>query len=109
MKLLYIYTNNMMAGILSEDRPGKGYVFRYDADYLLSEYPPISVTLPKRAEAYESASLFPFFTNLLPEGNNRKILCREFKIDEKDSFSILSALAGSDFIGAVKIAEHENH
>ena len=32
--------------------------------------------------AYEAESMFPFFTNLLPEGANRKVVCREKRIDE---------------------------
>ena len=65
--------------------------------------PPISVSLPKRKEAYESVRLFPLFSNMLPEGANRRIICRAFRIDEKDLFGILTAMAGKDFIGAVHV------
>lgn len=65
--------------------------------------PPISVSFPKRKEAYESARLFPFFSNMLPEGANRRIICRSSRIDEKDYFGLLTAMAGMDFIGAVHV------
>ena len=103
MRELYVYTNEVKAGILSEVHPGYGYTFRYDADYLASDQPPVSVTLPKREEAYQSEYLFPFFTNMLPEGANRKVICRGLKIDEEDFFGLLSAMANQDFIGAVHI------
>ena len=65
--------------------------------------PPISVTLPKRVETYESEHLFPLFSNMLPEGANRKIICRSSRIDEKDFFGMLMAMADRDFIGAVNV------
>lgn len=103
MRELYVYTNEIKAGILSEAHPGYGYTFIYDADYLASDQPPVSVTLPKRKEAYQSEHLFPFFTNMLPEGANRKVICRTLKLDEEDYFGLLTAMANQDFIGAVQL------
>jgi serine/threonine-protein kinase HipA len=103
MRQLYVYFNDTKAGLLTELHPGRGYVFRYDADYLRSSLPAISVTLPKRAEPYEAEYLFPLFTNMIPEGGNRRIICRDLHIDERDFFGILSAMAGADFIGAVNV------
>ena len=88
-----------------EELPGKHYAFCYDENYLSSELPAISVTFPKRKEAYASDHLFPFFTNMLPEGANRKAICRHLRIDEQDFFGMLTAMAGKDFIGAVQIKE----
>jgi serine/threonine-protein kinase HipA len=92
-----------MAGVLIEKNPGKGYSFRYNDKYLSSDAPAISVTLPKRKEVYESDHLFPFFTNMLPEGANRKVICRSLRIDENDFFGILTAMADKDFIGGVQL------
>ena len=64
--------------------------------------------MPKRDMPYKSDSLFPFFTNLLPEGSNRKAICRHFKIDEEDLFSLLEAMAGKDFIGAVELRKENS-
>lgn len=103
MRQLAVYLNDSKAGVLTERRPGRDFTFQYDEDYLGSDGPSISVTLPKRREPFESSILFPFFTNLLPEGANRKVICRSLKVDEKDFFGLLSAMAGKDFIGAVQI------
>lgn len=103
MRKLYVYFNDTKAGLLTEYNPGKGYSFLYDESYLSSALPPVSVTLPKREEKYESEFLFPFFTNMLPEGANRRIICRSLRIDEQDFFGLLSAMADKDFIGAVNI------
>lgn len=103
MRQLAIYVNKQKAGMLTEQRPGKAYSFLYDEGYLAAGGPSISVTLPKRKEAYSSSGLFPFFTNMLPEGANRKAICRNLRIDESDSFGLLAAMAGRDFIGGVSI------
>jgi serine/threonine-protein kinase HipA len=101
MRRLDIYVNERKAGTLTEQ--GNGYTFRYDSDYLVSDGPSVSVTLSKREEAYKSSTLFPFFTNMMPEGANRKVICRTRKVDERDSFGLLEAMAGKDFIGGVSI------
>ena len=103
MRQLEVYMNSHRAGLLTENRPGKGYSFRYYPEYLSTSMPPISVTLPKRVETYESEHLFPLFSNMLPEGANRKIICRSSRIDEKDFFGMLMAMADRDFIGAVNV------
>lgn len=103
MRHLDVYYNDTFAGVLSEINPGAGYTFRYEQEYISSDLPPISATLPKREDAFESDSLFPFFANMIPEGANRGVICRTLRIDEKDFFGILSAMADKDFIGAVNI------
>lgn len=103
MRQLNVYYNNTKAGMLTEQHPGRGYEFRYDPTYLLSGGKSISVTLPITKDKYESTELFPFFTNMLPEGANRSIICRHLRIDENDFFGMLSAMAGKDFIGAVHV------
>lgn len=103
MRQLAVYMNNMKAGVLTEALPGKDYAFCYDDAYLSSEQPPVSVTLPKRKEEFRSEHLFPFFTNMVPEGANRKVICRSNRIDEHDFFGMLMAMADKDFIGAVNV------
>lgn len=103
MKQLRVYFNDTEAGVLTEHSPGAGYSFQYDEAYLRSEMPAISVTLPKRSEVYRAEYLFPFFSNMLPEGANRRVICRSLRIDEKDFFGLLSAMADRDFIGAVNV------
>lgn len=103
MKQLAVYLNNHKAGILTEEAPGRDYSFRYEKSFLVSNQSPISVTLPKREDEFRSEHLFPFFSNMIPEGANRKVICRSHRIDEHDFFGMLAAMADKDFIGAVNI------
>lgn len=95
---LEIYWQNTRAGILEEINNSL-YRFTYDKEYQLSSLPPVSLTLPKAQTIYESNYLFPCFSNLLPEGTNRKTICRKKQIDEKDLFGILMAFAEKNVIG----------
>lgn len=102
MRMLSVFNHGMFAGLLLEENPGTGYSFQYDKEYLRqSESKAISITLPLREEAYCSDSLFPFFVNMLPEGTNRKLVCRNHKIDEDDDFGLLTFFCGKDFIGSI--------
>ena len=94
MRQLEVYANDRKAGVLTEQHPGRGYGFLYDPDYLASDCPSISVTLPKREQTYVSSRLFPFFMNMLPEGANRKVICRTLRIDERDYKSSFSVIQG---------------
>ena len=50
----------------------------------------------------------PKVTNKLPEGANRKVICREQRIDDKDFFGMLMATVGTDMIGSVNFREVED-
>ena len=108
MRELAVYFNDTEAGILTEKYPGADYTFQYKEDYINSALPPISVTLPKQSIAYTSEYLFPFFSNMLPEGANRRVICRSLRLDENDSFGLLDAMADKDFIGAVNVRRLNN-
>ncbi len=71
MRELSVYYNDIEAGTLTEKHPETGYTFKYAEDYINSKMLPISVTLPKQSIAYNSEYLFPFFSNMLPEGAKR--------------------------------------
>ena len=58
MRQLFVYMNDLKAGVLTENTPGKEYTFCYDENYLSTENPSISVTLPKREEPYKNEYLF---------------------------------------------------
>jgi len=94
--------NNRDCGILEESKDG--YRFRYLKDFLdRPEAKAVSLSLPCRAQPYESEKLFPFFSGLLAEGTLRDIQCRMFKIDPEDDFGLLLETAGGDVIGAVSV------
>lgn len=102
-KKAVVYFNEKIAGYLSKIN-GK-YIFRYDENYLLEKYPPISISFPKRKQPYESEKLFAFFYGLLAEGDNKEIQCKMLKIDEDDHFIRLMKTAGENTIGAVTVRE----
>lgn len=100
MRKLAVYEGDTLAGQLVEHTTSK-YTFTYSTDYVKSSMPPISLTLPKRTKPFVSEKLFPFFSNMLPEGVNRRTVCIINKIDERDSFGLLMFFAGKDMIGNV--------
>ncbi len=108
MRQLDVYMNETKAGVLTEKLPGKGYTFCYCKDYLQTDLPTVSVTLPKREDEYESDELFPFFSNMMVEGAIRKAVCSLYRIDENDYFGLLAAMADKDCIGSVQLRKQVN-
>ena len=103
MRQCEVYVHGIKAGVLTEN-DNREYIFTYDASYLSDEKnPPASLTLPLRKEPYHSPHLFPFFFNMLSEGQNRQIQSRLLRIDAEDDFGILLATARYDTIGAVTV------
>ena len=85
------------------------FVFQYlDTWFNDVRKPAISLTLPKKQQEYKSASLFPFFFNMLPEGTNKQSVCFQNRIDEKDDFGLLLITAVNDTIGAVTVEKIDN-
>lgn len=105
MRVAEVFTNGVLAGTLSETDEGK-YIFKYDDAYLLdSRNRAISLSLPKRKEAFVADELFPFFYNMLSEGANKALQCMTLKIDENDAFGLLLATADNDTIGAITVKQ----
>lgn len=105
MRAAKVYVNKILAGILTES-DDHSYTFRYDDGYMADNgQSSISLTLPKSEQEHRSATLFPFFSNMLSEGVNKQIQASKFKIDEEDAFGFLLATASEDTIGSVTIEE----
>jgi len=103
MRKANVYRNGIFAGILIEETRNI-FVFIYDDAYINDpSKPSISLTLPKTSKEFQSKYLFPFFYNLLSEGVNKEVQCKQLKIDENDSFGLLMATAQYDTIGAVTV------
>ena len=102
MRQCEVYVHDIKAGVLTEDE--NGYSFIYDKTYLQGKNnPPISLTMPLQQEAYHSEHLFPFFFNMLSEGENREVQSRLLHVSPEDDFGILLATARYDTIGAVTV------
>lgn len=103
MRKVEVFFGDRHAGQLRE-LSGDAYEFAYDDDYFNDEFSQsISVTLPKSKHTFRSSQIFPFFTNMLPEGANRRALCTAHKVDEKDYFGMLEMICGLDCIGNVTL------
>lgn len=103
MRMANVYRNGQLAGKLIQYNTGS-YEFRYDDSWFSDDsLPSISLTLPKTRKVYKSDHLFPFFFNMLSEGVNKRLQCRQLKIDEKDYFGLLLATATNDTIGAITV------
>ncbi len=91
------------AGILCQYDDGS-FRFRYDdAWFQHPQKPAVSLTLPKSQQQYDSQHLFACFHNMLPEGDNREVLCRRFRIDLDDDFGLLLLVSENDSIGALRL------
>ena len=99
----YVYVRERFAGILKET--DYGYSFQYDKAYLDTPgATAVSLTLPKKEEAYTAHYLFPFFDGLIPEGWLLNVVTHNWKMDRNDRFGIL-LVACRDPIGNVSIRE----
>ena len=108
MAKVEVLRNGVAVGVLEKEAEDK-YLFVYHDEYIDNEDSyPISVTLPKQKEPFVSDYLFSFFSNLLSEGNMKKLQCRTLKIDEDDEFTRLMKTATHDTIGSVVVREIEN-
>ena len=99
-KVLY---KGEFAGILMQNDDGS-FHFKYNENWFSDDSKPaISLTLPKKEIEFSADNLFPFFYHLLPEGSNKRIVCRTYKIDEDDAFGIFLLTSKNDTIGAVTL------
>ena len=99
-----VYVNDDLAGTLHETTDGE-FHFQYENSYLNDPSSlPVSLTLPKRKEAYLSSYLFPFFDGLIPEGWLLDIAAKNWKINPRDRMGLLLHLC-QNCIGNVSIIE----
>lgn len=80
--------------------------FQYDEAYLATRQAPLSVAMPLREEAWPDAVSFPFFENLLPEGNIRHLLAETLRTAD-NNFERLLLETGGDVAGAISIQPAE--
>lgn len=108
MRRLKVYNNKVLAGTLMEIQ-GEGYLFVYDDDYFNNPIlDSISLTISKRRKIHKSPILFPFFANMLSEGENRALQAGRLKLDLDDDFGILQHTALYDTIGAITVKNDED-
>lgn len=101
MRKAKVFVKGVEAGILTELKHGKEYIFEYHDEY---NGLPVSQTMPIREKVYKFFGFPPFFDGLLPEGIQLEGLLKIKKIDKDDYFSQLVAV-GNDLVGVVTVKE----
>lgn len=96
-----VLKNGKTAGYLLANK--RRFVFIYDSDYLATGGSSIATGFPKAQRIFSSRYLFPFFSGLLPEGENLAYICRSLKLNPKDKFGLLLELAQNETIGAITV------
>ncbi|OYT10961.1 MAG: phosphatidylinositol kinase [Bacteroidetes bacterium 4572_112] len=103
MRQVKVLFKNEEAGILTQHDDGS-FTFSYNDNWVTdSTKKAISLSLPKTKKEHYSKILFPFFYNMLPEGSNKQIVCKQHRIDKDDSFGLLIITAKEDNIGAINV------
>lgn len=104
---LNVYFRDHLAGRLWLDER-RHFVFEYDAGWLGQKGAiPLSLSLPLRKEPYIDDSARPFFANLLPESEIRKMIARHLRISEENDFAILREIGG-ECAGAVSVLPEDS-
>lgn len=98
---LKVYFRDKPAGSLWLDARRR-FVFQYSSEWLKGAILPLSLSLPLRPEPYTDDEARPFFANLLPEGEIRALIAKQFRLSEMNVFDLLEKIGG-DCAGAVSI------
>jgi len=99
---LSVWWDRGLVGALRLDQHGD-LSFVYDRTWLDDRArPPISQSLPKRAEPFDRREARPFFGGLLPEEAQREAVARMLGISKGNDFRLLEALGG-DVAGALTL------
>lgn len=103
-----VYLREARVGTLESDR-GR-LAFRYLEEVIADhDIHPLSVRLAKRAEPFDDAASRPFFENLLPESQFRRLVARALDLSPENTAGLLGAIGG-ECAGAVSVwPEGESH
>lgn len=99
---LDVYLKEQKAGRLWLDEKRR-FVFQYDYAWIRQQGAvPLSVRLPLQAEPYPDDSARPFFSNLLPEGDIKRVISQRLRIGTGNDFAMLDRIGG-ECAGAVSL------
>lgn len=99
---LDVYLREQKIGRLWLDQQRR-FVFQYDAVWIGQQSAvPLSLRLPLRAEPYPDDLARPFFSNLLPEADIKRIIAQRLGISENNDFAMLNRIGG-ECAGAVSL------
>ncbi len=99
---LTVYLQSKRVGRLWLEE-GRRFAFQYDKEWLADTGAvPLSIALPLQPEAYRDDTARPFFANLLPESELRRVIARRLGLSEGNDFALLEAIGG-ECAGAVSL------
>ncbi len=99
---LDVFFHGRLAGQLELDERRR-FVFQYSSGWIESPHAvPLSLSLPLRRGSYCDDAARPFFANLLPEGEIRKLVARKLGLSEQNDYALLEKIGG-ECAGAVSI------
>ena len=94
MRTLTVWWEDAVVGSLTTNRHG-AMRFAYDGNWLADPAAPaLSVSLPKRPEAFPPRQCRPFFEGLLPEGAQRDAVAAALGVSRANEFRLLERLGG---------------
>jgi serine/threonine-protein kinase HipA len=105
---LEVFYAARIVGILRRGNDGS-FSFTYSRQWIDSpDAFAISLSLPLSDEEHSGGAAQRFFTNLLPEGRMRVLVCRRLGISEENDFELLKAIGG-ECAGALSLLppDHE--
>lgn len=101
-RALDIWWDWRLVGQLTQNQHGE-LGFAYAPDWLQNEdAPPLSASLPKRAEPFTRRECRPFFGGLLPEEGQRDAVAQALGVSRGNDFALLDRLGG-DVAGALQL------
>lgn len=99
---LDVFLSNKLIGSLWLDKRRK-FTFQYTLDWVNTPRAiPISLSLPLREELFSDDQARPFFANLLPEADIRRVIAKKLGISEENDFALLEIIGG-ECAGAVSV------
>ena len=99
---LFVYWDKRLVGTLSISQK-REFIFQYSPDWVSDKNAiQLSKTLPLQKESFDHDVSRPFFINLLPESEIRKLIAKKYGISEQNDFGLLAAIGG-DCAGAISL------
>lgn len=107
-ELLNVFQGGVLVGSLDKGDGEPFYGFTYDEAYLkTSSAVPLSLSLPLSACRYTGYEAMPFFEGLLPEGDVREAVARQFHVSATRPMELIRVL-GKDCAGDVVVLEEDD-
>ena len=79
------------------------FVFQYNTEWIGQQGAVLlSLSLPLRAEPYPDDLARPFFSNLLPEADIKRVIAQRLRISQNNDFAMLNSIGG-ECAGAVSV------